>query len=229
MKIIKKSIPFILSVLLICCSGAPAFAADQLPDLDRKGSITVTVRDTESQSKVSGGALRLYKVASVKLDDGNYSFTYTKAFSSCPFSLEKLSSQELAQELADYAADKKAAVKAEKKVSAGTVRFSDLELGLYLVTQDSPAEGYSRLAPFLVTVPLKEGSGLIYDVDASPKAGTVTKAQESGTSPGSEPAKPGETRLPQTGQLWWPVPLFAAAGLTLFVIGWILRRNDQYE
>lgn len=229
MKIIKKSIPFILSVLLLCCSGASVFASEKLPDLDRKGSITVTVRDTESKSRVSGGTLQLYKIASVKLDNGNYSFTYTKAFSGCPFSLEKLSSRELAQELADYAADKKAEVKAEKKVSAGTARFSGLDLGLYLVTQDSPAEGYSRLAPFLVTIPLKDGSGLVYDVDASPKAGTVTKDREPGTEPGSEPAKPGETTLPQTGQLWWPVPLLAAAGLALFVMGWVKRRNDRYE
>lgn len=37
--------------------------------------------------------------------------------------------------------------------------------------------------------------------------------------------------LPQTGQLWWPVPLMAAAGLLCFFAGWIRHRewNDRHE
>lgn len=38
-----------------------------------------------------------------------------------------------------------------------------------------------------------------------------------GTTPG----------LPQTGQLWWPVPLLLLAGFALVVVGLIRRRNDE--
>ena len=31
--------------------------------------------------------------------------------------------------------------------------------------------------------------------------------------------------LPQTGQLWWPVPLLACAGLTLFLLGWVRKER----
>ncbi len=31
--------------------------------------------------------------------------------------------------------------------------------------------------------------------------------------------------IPETGQLWWPVPLLAGAGMLLFVMGWILHRK----
>lgn len=31
--------------------------------------------------------------------------------------------------------------------------------------------------------------------------------------------------IPETGQLWWPVPLLAGSGMILFVIGWILHRK----
>jgi len=31
--------------------------------------------------------------------------------------------------------------------------------------------------------------------------------------------------LPQTGQLWWPVPLMSAGGLVLFTFGWSMRRK----
>lgn len=33
-------------------------------------------------------------------------------------------------------------------------------------------------------------------------------------------------RLPQTGQLWWPVPILAILGIALFAIGWA-RRNSE--
>ena len=45
-----------------------------------------------------------------------------------------------------------------------------------------------------------------------------------------EPETPGgqdEPKLPQTGLLWWPVPLLACCGLLLFLIGWKIRRNDE--
>ena len=36
--------------------------------------------------------------------------------------------------------------------------------------------------------------------------------------------------LPQTGMLWWPVPILAMSGMFLFILGWgIQRRNSSYE
>lgn len=34
--------------------------------------------------------------------------------------------------------------------------------------------------------------------------------------------------LPQTGQLWWPVPILAIAGLMLMIVGIIRRRTGGY-
>ena len=31
-------------------------------------------------------------------------------------------------------------------------------------------------------------------------------------------------KLPQTGQLWWPVPILAVLGIIVWMIGWIKRR-----
>jgi hypothetical protein len=37
--------------------------------------------------------------------------------------------------------------------------------------------------------------------------------------------------LPYTGQLWWPVPVFSAAGLVVFTTGWVMniRKRKRYE
>jgi hypothetical protein len=38
---------------------------------------------------------------------------------------------------------------------------------------------------------------------------------------------PGSGKLPQTGQLWWPVPVLAVCGLMLFGIGWGKRNGHD--
>lgn len=45
----------------------------------------------------------------------------------------------------------------------------------------------------------------------------------------NRPGKHHNTKLPQTGQPWWPVPVLLAAGLVLVIIGLVRRRGDDYE
>lgn len=60
-----------------------------------------------------------------------------------------------------------------------------------------------------------------------PSGYTVTTTQEgdifilTNTYPRKQP-----TTLPQTGMLWWPVPLLACAGLVFLITGLILRRKQ---
>lgn len=42
------------------------------------------------------------------------------------------------------------------------------------------------------------------------------------------PDKPGGgSLLPQTGQLWWPVPILALAGIVFFTVGWVRRKTQE--
>lgn len=41
------------------------------------------------------------------------------------------------------------------------------------------------------------------------------------------PGTPDEPKLPQTGQLWWPVPMLALLGLVLFMAGLIMRSKAE--
>lgn len=55
--------------------------------------------------------------------------------------------------------------------------------------------------------------------DTGTGTGTDTST---GEVPGDTPGKE-KDKLPQTGQLWWPVPILAIAGIGVFTIGWVRK------
>jgi hypothetical protein len=45
----------------------------------------------------------------------------------------------------------------------------------------------------------------------------------------TDPTDPSGPNLPQTGQLWWPVPVLTIAGMVLILLGWVRRKEQGYE
>lgn len=43
------------------------------------------------------------------------------------------------------------------------------------------------------------------------------------------PTEPDGPKLPQTGQLWWPVPVMAIVGMVLVLLGWLRRKESLDE
>lgn len=204
----------LLVVALVCPLVGTASAREGL-SLSKTGSITVTMRDPETQEGVPGGTLTLYRVGRVQSWNGNASFVLTEEFAGSSLSLHNVYSPELAQALADYAREAGIAGETRTIGDDGTVAFPDLKTGLYLLVQEEAAEGYNAVSPFLVTLPMRTSSGYVYDVDASPKV-------ELERLPEDPPAENPDTTLPQTGLLNWPVPVLAISGLLLFAAGWLL-------
>lgn len=60
--------------------------------------------------------------------------------------------------------------------------------------------------------------------DTSTGGGTDSKITSAPDTTSSTPEK-----IPQTGQLWWPVPILAIAGLVLIVIGWRLHSKKEND
>jgi hypothetical protein len=67
--------------------------------------------------------------------------------------------------------------------------------------------------------------------EVAPPTETETETEstqtESTVSKPSQSSSSGGSTLPQTGMLWWPVPVLTLAGLALFVIGWIIHRKNS--
>ncbi len=80
----------------------------------------------------------------------------------------------------------------------------------------------------------KEPGGYTVEVTQEGTTFVVTNTWEApDTPPATDPTvpepTPGKPSLPQTGQLWWPVPLLVCGGLLLIVVGLLRRRGDPDE
>ena len=228
----KKITSILTVIIMLCCFSSTVFA-DNVPDLTMRGSIQITM--CSGDTYVPGGNLTLYKVGDIYEDNGNYSFVLTDSFAGSGETLDDIQSAQLADDLARYA-ERNSITGTNKEIDQNAnIAFTDLDLGLYLLVQEQAAEGYNKVSPFLVSVPMQENGAYVYDVDASPKVELekVTEPDTPDTPPNTPdtPTNPGG-KLPQTGQLNWPIPVLVACGLGLFIIGWWMRfrgKKDSYE
>ncbi len=212
----------ILTVLLISMAVLPAFAAGHpILDVDAKGSITMTHKATDTGAPIEGSTMTLYKVADAVYDDGNAVFEPVSGLDS-----ESIRNAMNALTEADTGAPElalklkgmlnAAGIGGVSKVTdaSGVAKWTDLSVGLYLIVNTSPAEGYEAIPPFLITVPRLLDGEYVYDVETEPKPAPANSVP---------PEIPPE--LPQTGQLWWPVPVLAGFGLLLIGIGVYRRKH----
>ena len=221
----KHFISGLLALLLLL--GLPlSAAAHAVPDESRNGHCSITVSMTYKGKAVRGGKLALYKVGDVAENDGNYSFVPVEAIRGDIPEFGDIESPELAGKLAKL--EKKLTPVTADPVTVGKdgkATFSNLTFGLYLVVQKTAASGYRKIAPFLVSVPYLYRDEYQYELTSQPK--TDLEQEVKPTAPPSSGG--GGGKLPQTGQLWWPVPLLICAGLGCIAVGLFRRREDRNE
>ena len=242
MTVFSRIIKYFTAVLLaaaICLATVPVTAnAEEKVEPDKKGSIIVATLNAEKKAIV-GGTVTLCQVA--ELSEDGTKFVFTKNFASFTDPIEKDS--DLTAELADKLAKKAQTLKnlSTKEIGrTGYVEFEDLPVGLYVIFQEKAAKGYKAIRPFLVSIPYKDKDGkLTYRVNAIPKPEVATKEPTPTPTPTTTPSTkptptpPGTTppsgggKLPQTGQLWWPVPVLVMLGLIFFALGWKIRRKAE--
>ncbi len=220
-----------LTAVFLCCACLTAFAADTTDlDLTEKGSISLTLYSDEKGAAVTDGEITLYEVADLTLDNGNMAYINTAAFAEFTGELD-VTNAELAGDLSDYVSSVGVTGTA-RTILSGSVSFTGLTPGLYLLMQTTRSTGYYMIDPVLVTVPMEQDGVWVYHVDASPKV-EICAEPEPETEPEPEAElKPADQSLPdktlpQTGQLYWPVPVLAGAGLILILVGSIMRRKRR--
>ena len=172
----KRLMIILLAQILALTMSVPAFAAehdDRQPDYTRTGSAAVDITTAKGEP-VGGGVLAAYLIADAVYRDGDNVFVLTEDFKDSSLDLGAIGTEEngspkLAAATAEYAAKNGIDGKTAAIDGKGHAVFSELTLGLYVVVQTEPAEGYEPIRPFAVTVPYWDGTKLIYDVTANPK------------------------------------------------------------
>lgn len=213
----RKVITLVLALSVLLLLPLTAYAHD-VPQEREDCSIEVIVRyDGEN---VDGGTLTAIKVGYVDEEDGNYFFAqeYTGA------KLEDIASADAPGEQNKFYNENKDSFEfytQPQSVENGKATFTGLPTGLYLIIQEQAAEGFSKLSAFLVSVPYLEDGEYRYHVTAAIKSELEREPESEPTTP--PPTVPDDPKLPQTGQLNWPIPLMAVGGLALFVFGLGLR------
>lgn len=217
----KRIFALLMMAAVLCALPLTAFAHDYV-QMD-KTDCSIEVEVYYKGKPVHGGTLSAIKMGYVDEDDGNYFFRRVGDDAL----LEDIQSTDALTRMLIYYGENINTVPFEKKtvdVKRGYATFTDLTPGLYLMLQEKAAPGYYNLKPFLVSVPYMEDGKYVYNLTA------VTKSQleqENETVPPT--TKP--PRIPQTGQMNWPVPVMASAGLLVFALGWALfnsKRKDTH-
>lgn len=247
----KHVISGLLALLFLLALPLSA-AAQPVPDVSRNGHCSITVSMTYKGKAVRGGTLALYKVGDVAEDGGNYSFVPAEEIQADIPEFGDIESPDLAGKLCKLESKLTPVTDLPKKVGEdGNATFSDLTFGLYLVVQKTAASGYGKTAPFLVSVPYLYADEYQYDVTSQPKTDLEREVPTKPTGPTTKPTKPtdpitkptkptspttkpttssgGGKKLPQTGQLWWPVPVLACAGLGCITVGLFRRWEARDE
>ena len=212
----------LLALLLLLCLPLSA-SAHPVPDESQNGHCSITITMTYKGKAVPGGTLALYKVGDVHEDNGNYSFVPVDAIQSDISEFGNIESSDLPGKLAEL--EKELTSVTAKPVTIdkdGTATFPNLRFGLYLVVQKTAAFGYGNTAPFLVSVPYLYKGEYKYNVTSLPKTDLEREVEP------TTPPSPGGSKLPQTGQLWWPVPVLICMGLGCIAVG-LLRRREGSE
>ncbi len=119
--------------------------------------------------------------------------------------------------------------------AAGTVTFNNLTPGLYYVCAESftteDGKTYSA-TPVIISLPGSDGAEN-YNIVIESKSEQTTPSEVPPTDnePGTDTPKSNRPtgKLPQTGVLWWPVPVLLIGGLALYLLGYMIeiRKNKQ--
>lgn len=214
----KKFVSMVLVLFLMCCLALQVNAAET-----EKGSIEIKVE--YNGTKISGGELIAVRVGD--LDSNNLVFRRVTNRAE----IKNIGESSAVTQMQNFYTANKNTYEFDifkVKVKDGVAKFTDLPLGLYLVYQETPADGYKNLSAFLVTVPY-EGQK---DVTATAKTSLkkTPEPKDGSPTPSPSPSPSGNKKLPQTGQLTWPIPWMTLAGMVLFVFGWWLcfgKRKDS--
>lgn len=166
----KNNLKYFLTIIILMLNVVPVLADDNVVDFSRKGSISITLSETNSGEKVVGADIAIYKIADAYANNYNLAFDYEDILDEYQ---ENLDNGIISNDLLEIVVNNDLSNFSGKTDENGVVSFENLDLGLYLVNQVNKVDGYSKIEPFLVMIPQIQENKWIYDVEAVPKVDII--------------------------------------------------------
>ncbi len=237
-----KIIALLCMLILTVGAGAETVPADQTGadrdmgftleepvDMSKTGSIMV------HEKYGAGYKFTLYQVGIFEGETAAYTeeFAGVKSKVGDKFRTAESNSsevKELAEQLkiwADTPVNKVKPLYSDKETDGnGNVTFENLVPGYYLIVSESVTENNMKYSadPVLIALAGTDTEGYNRKVEMKSER---TKVPSTTPPPTTPPPTTPRGELPNTGVLWWPVPILAGAGFLLLLIGRIAERKKR--
>lgn len=214
---------FCAMVLIMLSSTLSVYAEASIPDPNKYCSLNIELKQPTGET-IFDGNVYLYHIANLITTDSDYYYEYTSSYSDCDIQKEKLSDNSCSKEIDAFTKNRNIIGQEASLNEQGKVQFTDLSSGTYLVVIKNTNNDFYLTEPLLISLPnyYKEANSFNYDVTAYPKAMKNNEISiQKGLSQGTL------NKLPQTGQLWWPVPILMFSGILFIVLSFVTRRNNE--
>ncbi len=177
MRVMKKVLCYLLAIVLCAMVSEKAYAGEIKTEYsaDLPCSINLVMLDPATGESVPGGTLKLYRVGNPYLQNGNIYFALTDEFSGSGLSLADTNDSVLPAALLQYAENNSLSSEIAEVSTDGSVSFTDLDAGLYLIAADEAPKGYCEVTPFLIDLPHGTETGWDYDPFAEPKMNAAAR------------------------------------------------------
>lgn len=231
-----------LFIVLLCSFLLSfSFRVGASVDFDAIGSITADLK--YNNVPLSGSSLTLYAVGDLVWEDDEYRVLLKDDYRDSDLPVTDLHTKDVAFQYDAFTKKHDVQGATETADTNGRVLFSSLPVGVYLVSGFQSSSDNLTMDPFLVTVPYLVDGEFVYEMNANPKVSldfdySQGDRPETPDNPSDDPENDVEfpdgskdpegdehtpndsEKIPQTGQLKWPVPVLSIGGLTLVFVGW---------
>ncbi len=166
-KIVKAVVVF-FTVVILCVSSVSPFVGAVL---DRNGTITLNVADSNTHKPLQGMSFRLYLFAAAYESGNGVGYDYVIPYDDCNMDMDNLQDAYLPIHLAHFANTHSLPYTEKTSDENGHILFDNLAPGVYLILPSGSIENYFMPTPFVINIPLYDGENKswIYDVNATPK------------------------------------------------------------
>ena len=154
-----KKIIFILIIFVMFIGN---IKADNIVDLNKKGSISINLK---GENNIVGAEIQIIQIGKVNIINNNLVFEYIDELNDCNYKL----SDENIKNIEVCIQNKKLNVTTKITDNNGKVLFDNLNLGVYYIKQTNKIKNFSQMDPILIMLPKEINNSFEYNIDASPK------------------------------------------------------------